>query len=134
VGLYSHTAAKLVYIRLFRHSRHLYKHSILGWIVWIVLCVIAVGIAFVFSISVPIFTYLIGIAASLFASWYTYGIAGFFWLHDTYHLKGGWKALRKRACGTVVALLTILAGAFICVAGTYVSIKVRTWFVPYLST
>jgi hypothetical protein len=119
-----------VYIRLFRHSRHLYKHSILGWTVWIALCVIAVGIAFVFSISVPIFTYLIGIAASLFASWYTYGIAGFFWLHDTYYLKGGSKGLRKHGFGTVIAILTILAGAFICVAGTYISIKVRIQFVP----
>ena len=85
----------------------------------------AVGIAFVFSISVPIFTYLIGIAASLFASWYTYGIAGFFWLHDTYYLNGGLEGLRKCRFGTLAAFFTISAGAFICVAGTYVSIKAR---------
>jgi hypothetical protein len=34
------------------------------------------------------FSYLIGIAAALFASWYTYSIAGMFWLHDTYQLTG----------------------------------------------
>jgi len=81
-------------------------------------------VAFILAVSVPIFSYLIGIAASLFASWYTYGLAGFFFLHDTYHLKGGRDALRSRPIGTFLAVLTILAGAFICVAGTYVSIRV----------
>lgn len=85
------------------------------------------AIAFVLAIAVPIFSYLIGIAAALFASWYTYGLAGFFWLHDTYYLKGGTSALRKRPIGVILAVLTILAGAFICVAGTYVSIKVSSY-------
>ncbi|KAL0950929.1 hypothetical protein HGRIS_007685 [Hohenbuehelia grisea] len=122
-GLYSHTAAKLVFVRLFRHSRHMYNHTVLGWLVWTLLCVAAVGVAFVLAISVPIFSYLIGISAALFASWYTYGIAGFFWLHDAYHLKGGYAAWRNEKFQATLAFLTILAGAFICVAGTYVSIK-----------
>jgi hypothetical protein len=68
-GLYSHTAAKLLFIRFFRNSRHLHTHTVLGWAVWTFLCFVAVAIAFVLAIAVPIFTYLIGIAASLFASW-----------------------------------------------------------------
>lgn len=122
-ALYTHTAAKLVFIRFFRHSRHVYSHTLLGWIVWVALCVAAVAAACILAIAVPIFSDLIGIAAALFAAWYTYGLAGFFWLHDVYHLKGGTQALRKRWFGTLLAVLTILAGAFICVAGTYVSIK-----------
>ncbi|KAH7924890.1 hypothetical protein BV22DRAFT_1195616 [Leucogyrophana mollusca] len=122
-GIYAHTSAKLVFIRFFRHSRHVYSHTLLGWSVWTALCVASVAAAFVFAVAVPIFSDLIGIPASLFAAWYTYGIAGFFWLHDTYHLEGGKAALRRRPVGTILALLTILAGAFICVAGTYVSIK-----------
>ncbi|KAF8078414.1 transmembrane amino acid transporter protein-domain-containing protein [Lyophyllum atratum] len=122
-GLYSHTAAKLLFVRFFRHSRHLYKHTPLGWFVWVMLCFAAVAIAFVFAIAVPIFSYLISIAASLFASWYTYGLAGFFWLHDMYHLKGGRRGLLHRPFQFTLAVMTILAGAFICVAGTYVSIK-----------
>lgn len=126
-GLYSHTAAKLVFVRFFRRSRHIYTHTFLGWLIWTILCFTAVAIAFVLAIAVPIFSYLIGIAAALFASWYTYGLAGFFWLHDTYYLKGGTSALRKRPIGVILAVLTILAGAFICVAGTYVSIKVSSY-------
>lgn len=117
-----HTAAKLVFVRFFRHSRHIHNHTVLGWLV---LVAVAVGIAFIFSIAVPIFSYLIGITAALFASWYTYGLAGFFWLHDAYYglRPGGYYALRRQWFMTLLCVLTIVAGAFICVAGTYVSIK-----------
>ncbi|KAF7319975.1 Amino acid transporter [Mycena kentingensis (nom. inval.)] len=122
-GLYSHTAAKILFVRWFRHTRHMYHHTLIGWSVWIMLCFTAVTVAFIFSVAVPIFAYLIGIAASLFASWYTYGLAGCFWLHDTYHLKGGWHAIRRRPVGASFAIVTVAIGAFICVAGTYVTIR-----------
>ncbi|OCH96560.1 amino acid transporter [Obba rivulosa] len=122
-ALYSHVAAKLVFVRLFRSSRHLYSHTVTGWSVWTLLCFACTAAAFVLATAVPVFSDFVGIAASLFASWYTYGIAGFFWLHDAYHLGNGWEELKRRWIGTTLAILTILAGAFICVAGTYVSIK-----------
>ncbi|KAI0374329.1 hypothetical protein BV20DRAFT_961462 [Pilatotrama ljubarskyi] len=122
-ALYAHAAAKLVFFRFFRHSHHVYSHTTLGWTIWVALCFAATVLAFVLATAVPIFSYLTGITASLFASWYTYGIAGFFWLHDTFYLKGGVHALKRNWFGTMVASWTVLAGAFMCVAGTYVSIK-----------
>ncbi|CAO1599952.1 hypothetical protein XANCAGTX0491_003658 [Xanthoria calcicola] len=122
-SLYSHTAAKLLFVRFFRKSRHLHEHTVVGWGVWIFLIVLMNAAAFVLAIGVPIFNYLIGIAASLFASWYTYGIAGAFWLYDSWMDKGrleGWKRMWVM-CG--VSWLTLAAGAFICVAGMYVTIK-----------
>jgi hypothetical protein len=68
-GLYSHTAAKIVFVRFFRHTKHMYNHTFLGWAVWITLCVLAIAAACVLAIAVPIFSYLIGISAALFASW-----------------------------------------------------------------
>ncbi|KIX06373.1 uncharacterized protein Z518_04349 [Rhinocladiella mackenziei CBS 650.93] len=130
-SLYSHTAAKLFFIRLFRHTKHLHEHTFLGWTTWTILILLANGAAFVLAVGVPIFAYLVSIAASLFASWYTYGIAGAFWLHDAWHgldrgqLRGvsGIRAWKESPLKTVINVLTFLAGAFICVAGTYVSIK-----------
>jgi hypothetical protein len=78
--------------------------------------------AFVLAVGVPIFNYLIGIAASLFASWYTYGIAGFFWLYDSYHYGAGRGSWTKAWIMSSLCLGTILAGAFICVAGMYVNV------------
>lgn len=79
--------------------------------------------AFVLAVGVPIFNYLIGIAASLFASWYTYGLAGAFWLHDAYYDGGGVGAWRRQWVMALLNLWTLLAGAFIMVAGTYVTVK-----------
>ncbi|KIK98803.1 hypothetical protein PAXRUDRAFT_637401 [Paxillus rubicundulus Ve08.2h10] len=121
--VYVHTAAKLVFVQLFRHSHHLHSHTVLGWTVWTSLCFIGVVVGVVLAIAVPIFLYLIGIAAALFAAWYTYGLAGFFWLSDTYRLKGGMDAIKRRPIGAALAVLTILAGASICVAGTYIFVK-----------
>ncbi|CAK3788449.1 amino acid transporter [Lecanosticta acicola] len=122
-SLYIHTASKVLFIRLFRHSRHLHSHTLLGWTVWIALIALTSGIAFVLAVGVPIFNYLIGIIASLFAAWFTYGIAGMFWLHDAYHDGEGFRAWKRRGFGTGMAVVTIVVGLFICVAGMYVTIR-----------
>ena len=121
-SLYSHTAAKLLFVRFFRKSKHMHSHTFLGWSIWISLIVIMNAAAFVLAVGVPIFNYLIGIAASLFAAWYTYGIAGMFWMYDAYHYQGGSHAFKKQKTMTVLSILTVIAGAFICVAGLYVTI------------
>jgi hypothetical protein len=121
-SLYSHTASKLVFVRLFRHSKHMHSHTLLGWGVWTFLILLANGAAFVFAVGIPSFNYLVGITAAVFAAWYTYGLAGAFWLHDTYHLKGGLRAWFQRPFMFSVNVFTILAGAFICVGGLYATI------------
>jgi hypothetical protein len=68
-SLYAHTSAKLFFIRLFRHSIHLHENTVIGWATWTALIVLLNGAAFVLAVGVPIFPYLVGIAASLFASW-----------------------------------------------------------------
>ena len=74
-SLYSHTAAKLFFIRIFRRrDRHLHHHTLLGWGTWAALVFLMNAAAFVLAVGVPIFAYLVSIAASLFASWYTYGM------------------------------------------------------------
>ncbi|KAF2220431.1 transmembrane amino acid transporter, partial [Elsinoe ampelina] len=122
-SLYAHTASKLVFVRIFRHSHHLHSHTVKGWATWSVLIVLMNGAAFVLAVGVPVFNYLIGLAASLFAAWFTYGIAGMFFLYDAYKDHGGWKEWARQPVQSSLAFLTIIVGAFISVAGTYVSIR-----------
>ncbi|KID97049.1 amino acid transporter, partial [Metarhizium majus ARSEF 297] len=122
-SLFAHTASKVIFVRIFRHSKHLHSHTFLGWAVWISLVLLTNGLAFLLAVGVPIFNYLIGIAASLFAAWFTYGMAGMFWLHDSYHQGPGFYAWRKEWGQALLAVATILSGAFICVAGLYVTIR-----------
>lgn len=122
-SLYSHTAAKLVFVRAFRRSRrHLREHTAAGWAAWVLLVLAANAAAFALAVGVPIFNYLIGLAASLFAAWYTYGIAGCFWLFDARRLGGGRGAWGRAPGMAALCVLTILVGAFICVAGMYVTV------------
>lgn len=73
-SLYTHTAAKILFIRIFRNSHHLHSNTVLGWTVWVILVALMNAIAFVLAVGVPIFNYLIGITASVFAAWFTYGM------------------------------------------------------------
>lgn len=123
-SLYAHGAAKLFFMRVFRRpgkapSRHMQHHTALGWAVWTALVVLVNTAAFVLAVGVPIFAYLVSIAASLFASWYTYGIAGLFWLFDAWHDHGHWAAYRRWWGKCALNVATFLAGGFICIAGEY---------------
>lgn len=46
-----------------------------------------------------------------------------FWLHDSYHDGFGFVAWRQHWLQAALALFTVLAGAFICVAGIYVNVR-----------
>ncbi len=53
-SLYSHTAAKLFFVRIFRKSAHLHEHTILGWGTWTILIILMNGAAFVLAVGVPV--------------------------------------------------------------------------------
>lgn len=53
-SLYSHTAAKLFFVRIFRKSEHLHEHTIWGWGTWTALIVLMNGAAFVLAVGVPV--------------------------------------------------------------------------------
>lgn len=123
-------AAKIVFVRIFRNSRHLHSHTWLSWSAWIALIVVGSAAGYVLAVGVPIFFFLAGLAAAAFASWFTYGLAGAFWWHDTHHFGHaqaykyprksfvrGWAAVRQHKFGFALVVLTLLAGAFIMVGG-----------------
>ncbi|KAM3498070.1 hypothetical protein MY10362_008593 [Beauveria mimosiformis] len=122
-ALYAHTAAKVIFVRLFRKSNHLHSHTVVGWSAWVILVVFCNALAFLLATGVPIFNYLVGLAASLFAAWFTYGVAGMFWLHDSYHDGAGFHEWRRQWGQFLLCAFTVVAGAFICVAGLYVTIR-----------
>jgi len=46
-----------------------------------------------------------------------------FWLHDEYHYGDGTRGWRRKWLQSFLCFATILIGAFICVAGMYVTVK-----------
>lgn len=55
-ALYNHFAAKIVFVRMFRESRHLTENTMMGWGVWILLLAIANGCGFVLATGVPVYS------------------------------------------------------------------------------
>ncbi|KAI5271250.1 transmembrane amino acid transporter [Aureobasidium subglaciale] len=123
-ALYNHFAAKLIFVRMFRSSKHLTENTMAGWTIWILLLAIANVCGFVLATGVPrFFSYLGGMVASAFASWHTYGLAGAFWWHDTHYFGDGWKSVRQRWLKFLLCSATLVFGGFICVGGLYAIIK-----------
>ena len=52
-SLYAHTASKLMFVRIFRKSRHLHSHTLVGWGTWVLLVILMNGAAFVLAVGVP---------------------------------------------------------------------------------
>jgi hypothetical protein len=74
--------------------------------------------------SIPNFNDLLGIVSSLFASWFTYGISGIFWLFVN---KGRWFSTPSRAFLTFANWTLIIVAAAICGIGLYASgMAIRT--------
>ena len=49
-------------------------------------------LAWLIAEGVPVFNDLLGLTSALFASWFTFGLSGFFWF-DVHRPSGGWKTL-----------------------------------------
>lgn len=85
---------------------------------WIGIVAVLWVIAFVIAESIPNFNGLLGLIASLFASWFTYSVGGTLWLHNN---RGQYFRDWKKASLTVINVIIILMGATVCGAGLYAS-------------
>lgn len=111
-------AAKYVYLRIFSGTRHLTSTSFLSIGTWIGIIGILWVVAFVIAESIPNFNGLLGLIASLFASWFTYSVGGTLWLHlNRKVLFRDW----KKSVLTVTNVIIFLLGATVCGAGLYSS-------------
>lgn len=118
--IYGHVAAKYIYVRAFRGTKHLHERSLFSFGVWIGITLILWLVAWIIAESIPVFNDLVGLIASLFASWFTYGLAGFMWLYLNW---GHWFGNNKKAALTVANVIILIMGAAICGIGLYASGK-----------
>ncbi|EXJ57687.1 uncharacterized protein A1O5_12477 [Cladophialophora psammophila CBS 110553] len=116
--IYAHVASKYVYVRLFRGTKHRSKRTILAVGSWLAITLTAWVIAWIIAESIPNFNNLLALISSLFASWFTYGISGIFWLFLNY---GQYTRNWRKMALTVVNVLLFGMGAGICGMGLYAS-------------
>jgi amino acid permease len=115
-----HVAAKYVYVRLFRGTDHLHRRTLFSIGSWIVITLVLWVIAWIISEAIPVFNTLLSLITSLFASWFTYGLSGIFWLFLN---RGQYGATWKKMVLTAINLVIVAIGACLCGMGLWVSGK-----------
>lgn len=113
-----HVACKYLYVRIFRGTDHMSKRSWLSVGTW---WAIAAGLwilAWIIASAIPVFNNLLSLITALFASWFTYGLSGVFWLYIN---KGQWFSSWKKTTLAIINFLIFLIGALICGLGLWVS-------------
>ncbi|GME48002.1 Chaperonin TCP-1 conserved site [Neofusicoccum parvum] len=126
--IYGHVAAKYVYVRAFKGSRHMHARTWVGAGGWAGITLAIWVVAWAIAESIPNFNTLLGLISSIFASWFTYGLSGVFWLFINWGGSGrrgvrGWFAGGKKSALAVLNLAIVTAGAAIMGLGLYASGK-----------
>lgn len=116
--IYAHVASKYIYVRLFRGTRHMHERTWQSYGSWIGILLVLWTIAWIIAESVPVFNNLVGLIAALFASTFTYGLAGYLWIFLN------WGALAKnwkKTSLTVVNVVIFILWIAMCGLGLYAS-------------
>ncbi|KAL8948832.1 MAG: hypothetical protein Q9222_005016 [Ikaeria aurantiellina] len=113
-----HVAAKYCYVRLFRGTDRMSKRSWGSLGRWIIIVLLLWIVAWIIAEAIPVFNDLLGLISALFASWFTYGLSGVFWLFLN---KGRYRENKRKMFLTVLNTVIFFIGLTICVAGLYAS-------------
>ncbi|KAL2041261.1 hypothetical protein N7G274_006206 [Stereocaulon virgatum] len=113
-----HVAAKYIYVRLFRGTDRMGKNSWSSFGLWALMVLTLWIIAWIIAEAIPVFNDLLSLISALFASWFTYGLSGVFWLYLNY---GRYRENRRKLFLTGLNTLIFCIGATICGLGLYAS-------------
>ena len=78
--------------------------------VWVGIVTTVWVVAWIIAEAIPVFNDLLGLISALFASWFTYGLSGVFWLFLNY---GRYRESKKKMFLTVLNTTIFLIGAVI---------------------
>ena len=118
--IYGHVAGKYIFVRLFRGTKHLSSRGWFASLTWAGILLICWTIAWIIAESIPVFNDLLALITSLFASWFTYGISGIFWLFLNW---GRYKESPKKMLLTGFNFTIAMLGLAICGIGLYATGK-----------
>lgn len=133
-----HIGLKYIYFRTCSKSGLIHSRSRRSVLVWIALGLACWLVAWIIAEAIPVFSDLnslivshllpcavssravanVMIQSALFASWFSYGLSGIYWLHLNY---GQWFASPRKIALTVLNAGIAVFGLVLCVLGLYAS-------------
>ena len=105
-----HVAAKYVYVRLFRGTDKMSKRTWGSFAQWALIVLLLWTFAWIIAMAIPVFNDLLGLISALFASWFTYGLSGVFWLYLNY---GKYRQSKKKMALTALNITIFFIGLVI---------------------
>ena len=114
--VYVHVAAKYIFVRILRDSKHLQSNSIVHWSAWLGCTTAVTVVSYMIGSGIPIFNYLLALAGSLTFSPLALGLPAYLWIYDHgNYRKGG----ILKATTYWLHWFLVLLSAFLMVGGTY---------------
>ncbi|OJK01891.1 hypothetical protein ASPACDRAFT_24743 [Aspergillus aculeatus ATCC 16872] len=118
-AIIAHVGAKTIYVRMFRGTNRMNERSLVSYGTWVLIVFVLWVIAWVIANAIPVFNDLLNVLAAAFASWFTFGLEGLFWLHIN---KGQITSARKISLAVLNVLLVLMC-CVMCGMGLWVSGK-----------
>ncbi|KAK1145248.1 hypothetical protein N8T08_004401 [Aspergillus melleus] len=115
-----HIACKSIYTRVFAGTDRMQKRDLVAIGSWIGIAIGLWIIAWIIASAIPVFSNLLSLMTALFASWFSFGVPGAFWLFMN---KGLWFASWRKIALTLLNMFCILIGVIMCALGLYSSGK-----------
>jgi hypothetical protein len=113
-------AAKYIFVRLFRNTKHLERRTKLSTVSWWGVTFVIWALSMIIAESIPVFNSLLGLIAAAFVSWFSYGLPGVFWL---WMHKGKWFSDWRQTSRFLANALLLVSGIMLCVLGLWGSIE-----------
>ncbi|KAJ5689186.1 hypothetical protein N7462_003578 [Penicillium macrosclerotiorum] len=114
--LYVHVAAKYLFVRILRYSRHLQANTIVHWGTWLSCTLGMATISFILAEAIPIFNYVLALVGALCFAPLAISLPGWLWLYSHPQYR---KGNRVQQSIYTLHILLILLGLFMTVGGTY---------------
>ncbi|KAG4293603.1 hypothetical protein FPRO06_00188 [Fusarium proliferatum] len=116
-----HFAAKYVFVRLLRGTKHLSSNSAIHWGTWLACTIITTVIAYLIASGIPVFGGLVSLVGALLGTLMSFQLYGFMWLYDNW-AKGKRDPNMKWYLMVAFSVFVIVSGTFLMIGGTYGSI------------
>ncbi|KAL3490543.1 amino acid transporter [Aspergillus germanicus] len=115
-----HIACKSIYVRVFAGTDRMHKRDVVAVGSWLAIAFGVRVVAWIIASSIPVFNSLLSFIVSLFASWFSFGLPGIFWLWMN---KGQWFASPRKIGLTFLNVFCICIEIILCGLGLYASGK-----------
>nr|XP_031858123.1 uncharacterized protein CI109_006464 [Kwoniella shandongensis]KAA5525195.1 hypothetical protein CI109_006464 [Kwoniella shandongensis] len=118
--LYAHTAAKYVFVRILRNSRHLSKNTPTHYAIWYGTVIATCAIGWIIAEAIPFFNDLLSLIGALLGCLICIQTEAYMWMWDN------WRAPNRGSKGWIAMMAMnitfFIIGWFLMIAGTYGSV------------